>query len=225
MNWQRLGFWFVAWSCLTKTAAAHAPPLANGIQWFTDGDGARTRALVRSNRGLLIEAPAGGTFDIVCNDAFPTSLLEVPPVVVEPDGRLLLGTYLGGLVRSSPDRCSFESVAGAFDGLYPIAVKANPAGTVYAAVLPFDGSSAELLESSDHGRTGKSLTLLPGAPTALEIAPSDSSRLYLSVTIAEGNLSFGRLLTSADAGRSFDEHAIELDESELRVFVLAVAPH
>jgi hypothetical protein len=224
VNWRRFGVWLVAWSCLAKTAAAHAPPLANGIQWFTDAEGGRPRALVRTNRGLIIEGAASGTFGIVCNDAFQASLVEVPPVVVAPDGSLLLGTYLGGLVRSSPDRCSFESVTGAFDGLYPIDVKANQAGTVYAAVLPFDGSSAELLESSDLGRTATALTQLPGAPTDLEVAPSDSSRLYLSVTVAEGNLSFGRLLTSADAGRSFAEHAIELDASELRVFVLAVAP-
>jgi len=196
--------------------------LATGIQWFTSGG--HDRALVRTNRGLIIEDAAGGTFRIVCNDAFEASLAEVPPVVIEPDGGLLLGTYLGGLIRSSPDRCSFESVAGAFDGLYPIDLKANAAGTVYAAVLPFDGSSAELFESTDQGRSGSSLTVMPGAPTALQIAPSDSSRLYVSITTAEGNLSFGSLLTSADAGRSFEEHAIELDASELRVFVLAVAP-
>ena len=222
MNWWGLGGIIIACSCVVRTAAAHAPPRANGIQWITGTT--RDRALVRTNRGLVIEGAAGGTFGIVCNEAFETSLVEVPPVVIEPDGRLLLGTYLGGLVRSSADRCSFESVAGAFEGLYPIDLKANAAGIVYAAALPFDGSSAELLESTDQGRSGKSLTLMPGAPTALEIAPSDSSQLYVSVTTTEGNLSFGRLLTSSDAGHSFDEHAIELDASELRVFVVAVAP-
>lgn len=223
MSWRRLALTLIACSCVTKPGAAHAPPLATGIRWLKTGDA--ERAVVRTNRGLIIEEPAGGTFRIVCNEAFDTSLGEVPPLVVRPDGSLLLGTYAAGLVVSSPDRCSFESVAGAFEGSYPIALGADAEGSVYAAVLPLDGSSAQLVKSTDQGRTGEPLTTMPGAPTALEIAPSDDSRLYVSITTAKDNLSFGSLLTSRDAGRSFAEHAIELDASELRVFLVAVAPN
>jgi hypothetical protein len=223
MSWRLLPVWLVAGLCVSSSAAGHAPPRATGIQWFTSG-GAE-RAVVRTNRGLLIEEPSGGLFRIVCNDAFDTSLVEVPPLVVAADGRLLLGTYASGLLISSPDGCSFDPAAGAFDGFYPIDVKADAQGVVYAAALPLDGSSAELLVSSDQGQNGMSLTSLPGAPTALELAPSDSSRLYVSTTATEGELSFGYLLASTDAGRSFEEHPIELDASELRVFLLAVAAH
>jgi hypothetical protein len=220
MSWQRFALALLACACLSKTARAHAPPLANGIRWLDAGG--QPRAIVRTNRGL-IEQDAKGAFRLLCNDAFDVSLSEIPPVVVTGDGRLLLGTYAAGLVLSTPDRCSFESVAGMFDGVYPIALNAGAQGVVYAAVLPLDGSSAELWRTSDRGSSVESLTSLPGAPSAVEITGSDDSRIYVSTVTAEGNLSFGSLLTSSDAGQNFDEHPIELDASELRVFVLAVA--
>jgi hypothetical protein len=222
MSWRKVLVCSIAGLCAAKEAAAHAPPKATGIRWLA-GEGAP--ALVRTNRGLVLEDSAERTFRIVCNEAFHTSLVEEPPVVVLPDGRLLLGTYAAGLVLSSADGCGFESVGGAFEGLYPIDVKADAQGVIYAAALPLDGSSAELMVSVDQGRSGQSLTALPGSPTALEIAPSDNSRLYVSITTAQGELSFGSLLTSSDAGRSFEEHPIELDAAELRVFLLAVAPN
>jgi hypothetical protein len=222
MSSRRLPCWLAASLFAASPAAAHAPPQATGIQWLAGEAG--DRALVRTNRGLIVEDLGTKSFRIVCSDAFDVPLSEVPPVVVARDGRLLLGTYASGLLLSTPDLCGYESTAGPFEGLYPIAVSADTEGVVYAAGLPYDGSPARLLRSSDAGDAGVLLTELPGAPTALEIAASDSSRLYVSVTIAQDNLSMGRLLTSSDAGSSFDEHPIELDDSELRVFLLAVAP-
>jgi hypothetical protein len=223
MNWWLRAAALIAVSGVARTADAHAPPRANGIGWFTTGG--VERALVRTNRGLVIEDPGGGSFRIVCNDAFEASLVEVPPVAITSDGRILLGTYTGGLVVSSPDRCNFESVAGAFSGFYPIDLKSDVQGTAfYAAVLARDGSSSELFQSTDQGRSAQSLTTLPGAPSALEIAPSDGSRLYISTTTTEGNLSFGHVLASRDGGQSFVERPVELDASELRVFLVAVDP-
>jgi hypothetical protein len=224
MNWWLPLMALIAASGVTRPAGAHAPPRANGVGWFKIGG--VERALVRTNRGLILEDPGGGSFRIVCNDAFEAALAEVPPVAIASDGRLLLGTYTGGLVISSPDRCNFESVAGAFTGFYPIDLKSNEQGSAFfAAVLARDGSSSELLQSADHGRTAQSLAALPGAPSALEIAPSDESRLYISTTTTEGNLSFGHVLGSRDGGQSFVERPVELDASELRVFLLAIDPN
>lgn len=221
--WKQVALLAATGPLLASPAAAHAPPQATSIQWLPGEAG--ERALVRTNRGFIIEDQASGAFRIVCNDAFEVSLSEVPPVVVEADGRVLLGSYAGGLMLSSPDLCGYEPMAGAFEGFYPIVVSAAPDGVVYTAALPYDGSSAALLQTTDGGRTGELLTELPGAPTALLVAPSDSARIYVSVTTAEDNLSFGSLLTSADAGRTFDHHPIELQASELRAFLLAVAPN
>lgn len=223
MKWRLLAVSLMACWCAPRAAGAHAPPQATGIRWSA-AEG-RERAIVRTNRGLIIEDPGDGSFRIVCNDAFEASLAEVPPLAVAADGRILLGTYEAGLVISSPDACNFDALPERFAELYPIDVETDQQGGFLAAVLPRDGSSAELLQSTDEGRSAQSLATLPGAPSALEVAPSDGSRVYVSSTLAEENLSFGRLLTSRDAGRTFTETEIELDASELRVFLLAIDPN
>ena len=223
MKWRLLAVSLMAWWCAPRAAGAHAPPQATGIRWsMVDG---KERAIVRTNRGLILENPGDGSFRIVCNDAFEASLVEVPPLAVTTQGSLLLGTYATGLVLSSPDSCNFDALPDRFTALHPIDVETDPQGGFFAAVLPRDGGSAELLQSSDEGRTVVSLATLPGAPSALEVAPSDGSRLYVSSTLAEENLSFGRLLSSHDAGQTFTEAEVELDPSELRVFLLAVDPN
>jgi hypothetical protein len=222
MKWQLLAVSLIACWCAPRAAGAHAPPQATGIRWSTAAGG--ERAIVRTNRGLIIEDAGGGSFRIVCNEAFEASLAEVPPLTVAADGRILLGTYAAGLLLSSPDACNFDPLPDRFAELYPIDVETDQRGGFFAAVLPRDGASAELLQSTDEGRTAESLATLPGAPSALEVAPSDGSRVYVSSTLAEDNLSFGRLLTSHDAGRTFTEAEVELDASELRVFLLAVDP-
>jgi hypothetical protein len=223
MSWRLVALLIGAGCCAPRAANAHAPPKATGIAWR--GPTSDPRAVVRTNRGLIIEGPKKGSFRIVCNDAFDVALAEVPPVAIAADGRVVLGTYEAGLVRSSPDHCNFESVAGPFADLYPIDVEPDSQGGFYAAVLPRDGSSAELLQSSDDGDRARSLGDLPGAPSALDVAPSDPSRIYVSSTVADGNLSFGRMLSSRDSGQTFAETSVELEASELRVFLLAVDPN
>jgi hypothetical protein len=223
MKWRLLAVSLLACWCAPRPAGAHAPPQATGIRWSA---AERTeQAVIRTNRGLIIEDPGGGSFRIVCNEAFEASLAEVPPLTVAADGRILLGTYTAGLVLSSPDACNFDALPDRFTELYAIDVETDQQSGFFAAVLPRDGGSAELLQSSSEGRTAESLATLPGAPSSLEVAPSDGSRLYVSSTLAEENLSFGRLLTSHDAGRTFTETEVELDASELRVFLLAVDPN
>src|SRR4051812_49105527 len=121
MKWRLLAVSLMACWCAPRAAGAHAPPQATGIRWYT-AEGAE-RAIVRTNRGLIIEDSGGGSFRIVCNDAFEASLAEVPPLTVGADGRLLLGTYAAGLVLSSPDACNFEPLPDRFAELYPIDVE------------------------------------------------------------------------------------------------------
>lgn len=222
MKWRLLALSLMACWCAPRAAGAHAPPQATGIRWIA-AEG-RERAVIRTNRGLIVEDP-GGAFRIVCNEAFEASLTEVTPLAAADDGRLLLGTYAAGLAISSQDACNFDVLPDPISALYTIDVESDQRGGFFAAVLPRDGSSAELLQSFIEGRTVESLATLPGAPSALEIAPSDASRLYVSSTLAEENLSFGRLLSSQDGGRSFTETEVELEASELRVFLLAVDPN
>ena len=201
-------------------ASAHAPPLATEVRWLDSPGG--ERVVVRTNRGFIVGDPATGSFRLVCNDAFGASLVEVPPVAEASGGALLVGTFAGGLLRSDQALCDFEPIGPA--AVSPVDLLSEPAGTIRAVVFPLDGSDARLYESTNGGDAFEERAALSGAPSALLQAPSRPNRLYISTTTADGNLVVGHVLVSDDGGREFTDHELELDGSELRVFVSAVDP-
>jgi hypothetical protein len=204
--------------CWAGAAAAHAPPAATEIQWQGE------RALVRTNRGLIGQDADGGSFRMLCNDAFRVSLSEVPPFTITSDGRILVGTFEEGLLLSTADRCSFAATTGALSGINAVAIAQDAAGVIHALIIPPDGSPAALVESHDDGRNFDAVATFDDPPSSLQVAPGDANRLYVSVLGANANETFPRLLRSADAGRTFEELPLALDASELRAFVLAVDP-
>jgi hypothetical protein len=205
-----------------RNADGHAPPMANGIGWIQSNGS--ERSVVRTNRGLIFELDEPGSFAILCNEAYQAGLADVPPFVALDDGRLLIGTYQAGLVVSSSDRCSFTQVPGPILGINTIDIARQGMGGVYAAVLPSDGSAAKLFASPD-AETFEQQSTLAGYPSAIALAAEDASRVYLSQSIPEGNENSAAVFVSSDGGREFTSYVVELDESELRVFALAVDPH
>ena len=171
--------------CLTPSAKAHAPPYATDIRWIDTADG--TRALVRTNRGLIVEDLATESFRIVCNDAFEAALVEVVPTAVLADGGLLVGSYAGGLLRSDPTLCDFEPV-GPGD-VSPVDLKSDATGRTRALLLPLDGSDGAVFESDDGGESFQALSPVGTAPTALASAASDPERVYVSTNTTDGNRS------------------------------------
>jgi hypothetical protein len=203
---------------VARPALAHAPPQATDVRWLGE------RAIVRTNRGFILEDEPGGSFRLLCNDAFHASLSEVPAVAVTSDGQLLVSTYEAGLLRSSPDHCSFEPVPGT-EGLIVAGLAGDSQQGFYSAVIPKDGSASTLLVSQDDGASFERRTELDGVPTGVVIAPSDATRVHVAISSGDGESLSARLLGSADAGYSFDQAmTIELYPSELRAFLLGVDP-
>jgi len=211
------GFAYEPW------VAAHAPPLATDIGWLAGSSG--ERVLVRTNRGLIVGAADGTSFGIVCNDAFGASLAEVPPLAPTGDGRVLVGTYDLGLLRSDPTLCDFDPVDVGKAPMIPVALSAGASGAIQALLLPLDGSDGGLFESRDHGKSFQLVSTLAGAPSALVSASSDPARLYVTLTTSVANDTSTALLVSDDGGRHFSERAVELDAIELRAYVIAVDPN
>jgi hypothetical protein len=201
-------------------ASAHAPPQANGITWLGE------RALVRTNRGLILqdEAEAASSFRLLCNDAMQASLVEIPPVEVTSDGKLLTATFLAGIELSSADHCSFDPVTVSLEDAIVRAVVADSAGGYFAALIPRDGSPSALTHSRDDGRSFEQRGLLAGIPTSVLVAPSDPTRVYVGTSFGDGASLVANLGTSDDGGQSFEEAPIDLLESEFRAYVLAVDP-
>jgi hypothetical protein len=215
----RFGFIFAALVlsvAVVRTARAHAPPHATGIQWLGE------RAIIRTNRGLIVEDEVGSSFRLLCNDAYQASLSETVPFASTSDGRIVLASYAAGIALSTADHCSFEPATGPLTGLIVLDLALDSRGKFRAAIYPKDDSTPALFESDDDGRSFHHQADLTGVPTSVRVAPSDPGRVYVSSSVSSGSSVTSSLEVSSDGGRVFRGTPIELDPSELRAIVLGV---
>lgn len=203
----------------TEVANAHAPPEANEIRWLGE------RAIVRTNRGFILQNAALTGFRLLCNDAIQASLTEVPPSQLTSDGRLLVATFQASTLLSSTDLCGFQSVDGPLTGMSVLDLTSDARHRFYAVAVPVDDTAPGLFTSEDDGRHFEWQSDMPGVPKSVLVAPSDTSRLYVATFKSEGNAVTAQLQRSRDAGRSFTESPIELAASELWASLLAVDPN
>jgi hypothetical protein len=200
------------------TARAHALPQATDIRWLGE------RAIIRTNRGLIVEDEVGSSFRLLCNDAYEASLSETVPFALTSDGRIVLASYGAGIVISRPDYCSFDPATGPLTGFLVLDLALDAQGKFRAAMYPKDDSTPALFESDDDGRSFHHQADLTGVPTSVRVAPSDPTRVFVSTSVSTGSSVSSRLEVSNDGGRVFRGTPIELDPSELRAIVLGVDP-
>lgn len=136
--------------------------------------------------GAAVTRDGGETWRWMCAAALGVDpRFEDPTLAIGVEGRLLAGT-LGGLFFSDPEACEWEPVAGPVGGRWIIDLIEDPNDpTSRLAVATDVGLGDQLFESRDEGQTWAprgdafgELLLAAGL-----IAPSDSSRLYLSADI------------------------------------------
>jgi hypothetical protein len=202
----------------TTAAGAHALPQATDIRWLGD------RAIVRTNRGLVVEEGSGSSFRLLCNEAYGASLAEVVPYELTSDGRILVATNETGIMLSTLDQCGFDAAQGPLAGFIVLDVTGDSQGMFHATVYPVDDSTAALFQSDDDGRSFHYQADLTGVPTSIRVAPSDPTRVYVSTSVPDGNAVAANLEVSTDKGRVFEATPIELDPSELGVLVVGVDP-
>ena len=220
MRFEALGVALAVWLGGVDSALAHAPPEATGIFWTNDGNA--ERAVVRTNRGLIFQAATTGSFSLLCGEAFKSTVTELVPFAVVPDGTVLVGSYEGGLQTSSPDQCNFAKPAKEVAGLYTIDIQANPAQPeeLFALTLPLDGSAGALLTRPTTGASFHSLATVEGAPDSLRVSAADPDRVYVVSMRSEGSQQIADVLTSFDHGKSFTITSLELEEQEIRAYLL-----
>jgi len=242
---RRLVVLLAATILLPSTALAHGRPAFMGdIAFHPENPDV---VVVRATFGLVISEDRGVTWRWICaavTGADPTR--ENPPILVTPDGAVLVGTF-SGLARSTPERCEFERPA-ALDNRFVIDLNASPTapGTVWA-VATSGGSPDEIYRSIDQGRTfeqvGASIEDL--LVERVRVAPSDASRVYLSGAvptmvqrvpdgglpdggIPDGGLPMlprrGYFLRSSDGGETYTSIEMPLEDAERNVHLLAVDP-
>jgi photosystem II stability/assembly factor-like uncharacterized protein len=212
-------------------------PAANALVLAPDDP---ERVVLRATFGILLSRDRGTTFDWLCETAIglPASSIEDPSIAVTATGTLVAGTS-GGLSVSTDDGCDWLGPPGipAPAAVRDLVVRPNTPDQVLAlassyvsGVAPDGGAgyASRVFASDDDGAQWAAI----GAPldpsavvTTLEVAPSDPSRLYVSLYRGQGTTRAAWLAVSTDAGATWAERPVPLDNSvESAAFIGAVDP-
>jgi photosystem II stability/assembly factor-like uncharacterized protein len=191
-----------------------------------------TRVFVRTTFGLLASRDGGGSWRWICERAIGFSGMEDPTYVVTPRGTLVAGTF-SGIAVSRDGGCSFSFAGG--PGTYVVSDLAmRRDGEIVGMTSAYrsreggvDRYDNRVLVSRDDAVT---FTALQGKIDAtllletIEVAPSDSARLYLTGIRGEGATRTAALLVSYDAGQTWIERVFALLQGETAPYLAAVDP-
>jgi hypothetical protein len=189
--------------------------------------------LLRTTFGYLFTADTGKTWDWLCEPAIPCAGQQDPAVALLNGGVVLSG-QIEGLATSQDRGCSWSFVTGtanelivdvarASDGVTAIALENVYAQTTDAGVLLYN---SQILETTN---AAKAWAPLPGLidPTlvidTVDIAPSDSSRIYVTGQVYEQN--HATMLVSHDGGQSYLAYSIAFIANEYGAYIAAVDPN
>jgi len=185
--------------------------------------------LVRTTFGLLESQDAGKTFDWTCESALGLGDQEDPMLAVTEAGVRVAATH-GGIVTSA-EGCNWSANTALIGAsMVDLTLDASTSGRVVALDVEAqsDGSFAsQLLASNDNGANFSVLGgTLPDGLFALsvDVAPSDSKRVYVTARrgLTDGYVSV--LLRSQDGGLSFEAQAIPNTGSQQLAYLAAVNP-
>lgn len=181
--------------------------------------------------GLLVSSDGGGRWRYVCEAAYGETDLSVDALTaLSSQGALLAGIY-SGVSRASDGVCGFQRTLGRNnrEAVPDFALAPSSPGRVVAIVVstPADAEPySQLHGSDDDGLTwqaiGKPLPAVMRTPLTVDVAPSDSNRVYLSgLGLGEA----GVLLRSDDGGESFAIFALPTDPAQAEYpYIAAVDP-
>ena len=212
------------------TAVAHAhgrPPRIGQLAFHpTDPD----TIVARATWGMVISVDHGVSWRWICAATMgfdPTR--ENPPILVMPDGAVLVGGF-NGLSRSAPDRCAWDRPDEDLDNVFVIDLahlRSAPA-VVFAAVTNGGGPDG-LFRSDDMGVSFEAV----GAPIddvlveRVRLSETDPQRVYLSGAIpanVDNPNRRGFFFRSTDGGATLTPIEIALMDEERNVHVEAVDP-
>ncbi|HWA75921.1 MAG TPA: hypothetical protein VG937_26470 [Polyangiaceae bacterium] len=177
--------------------------------------------------GLLETADRGKNWYQICESAFASKILEGDPLLeLLPDGSVLTGIF-ETLNRSQDCGCSFHTVLAEAENESVLDVSLHASGKLVALVRDISSfpGRVRVVESTDNARTFRQLSELPKEVVdayTIDIAPSDPSRLYLTVPALSG--SAAALLVSSDHGASWERRVIPGTDTSVLPYIAAVDP-
>jgi hypothetical protein len=226
--------------CAGLALALHAPPAAaNGrlpgaTELTLAGRDAR-RLVIRATFGFVQSFDGGSRWQWICENAIQVSGEADPPFTVTADGTLVLLPPAGGALISRDEACSWTTAPSPLAGRRTIDLTLDPANGARALLVTSTVTEIDelgvpsyetlLVETRDNAVSWATLSTLPSDFKAetLEIAPSDSARIYVSGTANDDPL-VGVLLHSEDGGKNWIRHTLGLPDSSGSLFISGIHP-
>jgi uncharacterized protein (TIGR03382 family) len=185
--------------------------------------GSTTDLAVWTTWGILISRDGGG-FRWMCEESLKVGGAFDPDIVFRADGSLVVTSFEGLLVNR--DGCAFAP-----SGLGPkfvTSVAEGPDGALYAGVV--ERLDSKIYKSTDGGMTfptSAEVGQLNDWWESLEVAPSDSDRVYLSGYRSDGQVKTHLMFRSDDSGDSFEALSIPQPVASLSsdLEIAAISPN
>jgi photosystem II stability/assembly factor-like uncharacterized protein len=196
-------------AAVSSTAMANGrPPGSSSIKFRT---GNSNDLVVGLTWGLVVSHDGGQTFEWFCEDAVPYAGVYDPDYEYLADGTLLATTFDG--LMANRTGCTFDRTPLAAPSNAPLAERRfistlaqGPTGTVFAA----DASAlsgGKVYRSVDGAKTFPVATVVGKNAdwwSSIEVAPSDSKRVYLAgYRLASGQPRAFLLFKSTDEGLTY----------------------
>jgi hypothetical protein len=205
---------------VTKASANGRFPAANRIVLSPSDP---NLVIVRATYGILPSPDHGTTWRFLCEDALglPQSSSSDPALALTQNNALVAGLSIpGGLEVSADLGCNWSCAGGALanETIADIAVRPDGHGLVALTSTLLDdagsGRHSQVLQSSDDGAhwTPLGVALDPSLlVTTIDVAPSNSHRLYVSATRGAGPTRTAALDVSDDDGATWIERPIPVE--------------
>ena len=217
-------------ACAILLIGAARPAAANGrfplANQFVVDPHDPTHLVARVTFGLLNSSDGGKTWQWICEQAIGYSGVEDPSVAVTGNGTLIAASSRG-LSATHDAGCAWSRRTGRFG--VDVTIDPTNAGRALALESYLIGSmqSTSLVETIDHGDSWAEVSLLEPALRAetLEVAPSNSDRVYVSGTLSPADMPLQEAVVarSNDRGLTFTTTKLGLPMGDL-VFIGAIAP-
>lgn len=205
-------------------ALAHPPPLGTGLWWVPQPSSSSERLVIRTPRGFLLESQTPGDFRFLCNEALGVADGEDASFAQLRGVALLVATYAKGVIRGTPDGCSWAPVPGAMTAPAFDVVAVDPDAT--ALVVGGTASSGDHFWAGRDGATMWSALANDEIPyTRVRVAPSAPGRVYLTgLGLDLAGRLVHRLGVSDDGGATVTQVDLSLEANDLQARILDVDP-
>jgi MYXO-CTERM domain-containing protein len=182
--------------------------------------------VVRATFGLLVTRDHGGEWRWICESVLELREFEDPSVVVPADGSLVAGMF-AGLMRGTNGGCEWSFPDMQLQDTVVIDTLLDPSNPAALWAVTSSGIGPNgVFRSSDHG-----VSWMPIGPRfdgilfeTIEVAPSDSMRIYLSGSAAGLDTPEPVLYRSIDGGGGFEPFPVVAELDGGNVYLSAVDP-